>query len=738
MKTKTLVFLTGLFLFCKIVLGQVSQGGIPYSFFSNIKSTSTSKTSLSSDIPVVEMPLVKQSTIDELKEYNNREQDSYQFAIGFEVNIDVKKASVVDSIDCGLLYRLQIKSDKAYSINLIFKDYKIPPGAKLFVYSEDEEDLLGAFTSNNNKASRKFPIFPVKGDNIIVEYFEPYFTDFKGSVVIGRVSHDFLDVLNTSEIEDDFGSSGNCEVDINCAEGNNWQTEKRAVCRILYQGDSWCTGTLLNNTNQDGTPYFLTANHCIDTQDEADECVFIFNYESPSCGGGDGSTSQTISGATLRATGFDSDFTLLELSRTPLSTFRPYYAGWDRNDVQGAGGVCIHHPAGDVKKISTYNIVPPNSNCFTDRPNANFYRINWIATANGHGVTEGGSSGSAIFNSQRRVIGQLYGAAWCTNANCGNPAADISNYGKIFSSWNLGNNASARLRDWLDPNNNTFVLDGINGCSEGTAINLNIQNTITTGTNVTFSATNNIEASNTIQSGANVVYEAGNQITLLPGFNAELGSEFEARIRDLNCVVTCDPINLIAWTSIACTGSGLCFNITNATNYNVTIYSISGSLVHNGSGNISGNSVCVWNASGVATGIYIATVRFSSDCEEISNTYQVLVTSCTKSATLKSSTDTLNNIDSKQMLELEENRSQKLDLQIYPNPSEGIFTLKVTSNNYKPYTVEIYNNNGSVISKIEYANTIELNLNKTDLVSGIYYVKVTMGNNYIVKKLVIK
>ena len=241
----------------------------------------------------------------------------------------------------------------------IFSEYHVPPCAKLFMYNESYEHIIGAFTSNNNKDDKVLAVSPVAGEKIIIEYFEPYFSDFIGSLVISKVSHDFLDILNTKE--NGVKASGSCNVDANCPEGNNWQKEKRSVCRILINGSGLCTGSLINNTSNDGRAYFLTANHCISSQQIASASIFYFNYEKNSCNSGSGSLSQSISGATLRATRANSDFTLLELSKKPLSTYRPFFAGWDRNNTQNEGGVGIHHPSGDVKKISTYTMIPQST-----------------------------------------------------------------------------------------------------------------------------------------------------------------------------------------------------------------------------------------------------------------------------------------------------------------------------------------------------------------------------------------
>lgn len=64
-----------------------------------------------------------------------------------------------------------------------------------------------------------------------------------------------------------YGQSGPCQVNINCPEGQNWQDEKKRIAMILVSGYQICTGSLVNNTEMDFKPYFLTADHCIESLD---------------------------------------------------------------------------------------------------------------------------------------------------------------------------------------------------------------------------------------------------------------------------------------------------------------------------------------------------------------------------------------------------------------------------------------------------------------------------------------
>jgi hypothetical protein len=104
-----------------------------------------------------------------------------------------------------------------------------------------------------------------------------------------------------------------------------------------------------------------------------------------------------------------SDFALFDLTgkngynSNPVlrSDITVYFLGWDRTGSPGTGGVGIHHPYGDIKKISTYSKSPTNSTCM----NSNYWDISFDKTSNGFSVPENVSSGSPLINSDHKVIG---------------------------------------------------------------------------------------------------------------------------------------------------------------------------------------------------------------------------------------------------------------------------------------------------------------------------------------------
>ena len=100
------------------------------------------------------------------------------------------------------------------------------------------------------------------------------------------------------------------------------------------------------------------------------------------------------------------------------------------------------------------------------------WSVVWVATTNGHGVTEGGSSGSPIFNSTGLIIGTLTGglsACSAGEAGTGTGPDEYDIYGKFFKHWDAnGSTSDKQLKPWLDPaGSNPTTLSGRSYCVAG-------------------------------------------------------------------------------------------------------------------------------------------------------------------------------------------------------------------------------------------------------------------------------
>lgn len=263
--------------------------------------------------------------------------------------------------------------------------------------------------------------------------------------------------------------------DVACSVGNAWRDELRAVARITVGNVLFCSATLLNDTDQSLTPYLLTADHCgedvgTDTSgfDDLDavNTVAYWNFERGQCGPPDnGSLTQNQAGALLRARSLDIDFALLELQAAPMAAFNVHWAGWDASGRGASSGAGIHHPSGDEKKISIFSSSIRKQRPLSSLNTNDYWRVVWS-----DGVTEGGSSGSGLWNQDRRVVGSLSrGLSECrtvdNSANGSNPETDPDFYSAFDAAWNGNGSASGQLSAWLD-SANTGVLT-MNGRDAG-------------------------------------------------------------------------------------------------------------------------------------------------------------------------------------------------------------------------------------------------------------------------------
>lgn len=476
---------------------------------------------LSQEVQVVNLPDINVSTLLAEDEQNNRKDRPFRFAIESEMDVITMESGSWEILPNGdKVWRLSFKAKSALSLHFVLKNFELPTGARMFFYSKDYKYQLGAFTAKNNSDSKTLATTIIPSNEVVIEYFQPNDASFDGTFSITKIYQGYRDMTGILGLKDSsFGSSGTCNVDINCPDGDNWQVEKRAVVRI-FLGGGFCTGTIMNNTAEDATPYVLTANHCVDAGTDYSAIVFNFNYEVATCNSGvdpypNFNDIPAISGSTLRATtdvNTDLDFCLVEMSSIPPQDYAPYYAGWDKSGTTPTSTVGIHHPSGDAKKICIDNDPPSTSTFNTCDPNTHWLCQQWDV-----GVTEPGSSGSALFDQNHRVIGDLSGG----EAACGNEVNDL--YQKLFHSWEDYPGNDKQLKPWLDPaNTGQATLDGYNPYSGQGSITANFTASATsinaggsvnftdlstgTPTSWTWSFPGGTPSSSNIQNPTNIVY----------------------------------------------------------------------------------------------------------------------------------------------------------------------------------------------------------------------------------------
>ncbi|MFT6012655.1 MAG: hypothetical protein ACI860_000351, partial [Chitinophagales bacterium] len=153
-------------------------------------------------------------------------------AVILPTNLNLYNSGVWTELENGdRVWRLVIHAEEALATTLLYENFKLPKGAKLFVYNPDYSQIIGAFTSYNNHESGQFTTEIIQGSRTVIEYYEPASQAFKGGFTISGVADFYKDVIVETDVLG-FDDSENCEVNINCSEGNAWQDIKKGVARI--------------------------------------------------------------------------------------------------------------------------------------------------------------------------------------------------------------------------------------------------------------------------------------------------------------------------------------------------------------------------------------------------------------------------------------------------------------------------------------------------------------------------
>lgn len=502
--------------------GQINIGGKPYSFKNEIKAKKIVKNE-NSKIELTKLDFDKLKKEDA---YNDSLGKPFRYGKAIQVAYDWNNSGEWIELENGdRIWKLEIYCPSAKSINLTYDKFWLPEGGLLYLYDTDKKTIIGGFNQRNNRGTKENPSKYVTdlifSDEIALEYYEPKEVKGEGIIAMSNIIYGYADIFT---LEQDV-----CTVDINCSPtGDNWQDEKKSVaCFFALSGGynySSGTGSLMNNTRDDGTPYFLTANHIIAAANrdaisnpDASDFLFRWNYECPDCNYCSTPPHYSTVGATVVANNAASDFALLLLTESPYDLspqIQAYFNGWD-TQYQITGTVCIHHPLNQPKKISIdekhYTI-----------SGTNLWKVTWDPTANGKSNVYNGSSGSPLYTiSHSRVIGQLKSSSEILDCPS---QTQTALFGALSRSWGNSTLPQRRLSDWLDPfNSGASYLDGTYCTSNEYIRDVNFQSDLVFyGCSITMQ---NVIVSN----GADVTFNAANTTVINGEFEVELGSTVEIK-----------------------------------------------------------------------------------------------------------------------------------------------------------------------------------------------------------------
>lgn len=453
------------------VLGQ-EPAVLPSETYSSIRS--------SESVPVQQMAPVDSDALREDFRARDDRVGPYAYGTAPETHLTSDHHGVWESLPSGdWLWRLRLQSDEAVSLSVGFTRFQLPDGAEVYLHGPDNADIRGPYTAADATNGQHWTPL-VHGDQLTIELHVPEGQRPAVQLEIGRVVHGVRSISPTVD-RGPPSKSGACNVDVACDEADPWRKQARSVglYTFVQNGSTFaCSGALVNNTANDKTPYFLTAEHCVTSPEVASTMVFYWNYQNETCRTrgstengkvtDDSLTAQTSSGALLRVrqgnyhsesviTG-KSDLALVEIDDDLPEEYNLYLSGWSRAEDPTTEGVSIHHPSGHGKRIS----FDDDSTSITaygqvDGGTTHLRIGDWDL-----GTTEAGSSGAPLFNTDHHVVGVLSGG----RAGCKFGSAEDNDlpdwYGRVTPGFEEGDYKGHTLADWLDPlDTGTDTLGGI-------------------------------------------------------------------------------------------------------------------------------------------------------------------------------------------------------------------------------------------------------------------------------------
>ncbi len=321
-----------------------------------------------------------------------------------------------------VVWRMRVDASNAKGVRLHIENFDLPEGSAL-VIGTPAGDRLQRYTDRGPNLNNEFWSGVTFGPEVVIEYQGP--ADAPPPMFrITEVAHLYRDVMPERHEAQPRGATPtqtttSCPVRVNCAPEPVDQIARDSVGRMLFQrnGQSLvCTGCLLNDLDPNTfAGWFLSAQHCLSTQTQANTLNVLWFYEYANCSGTNANTGGSTVGSTLINESVNTDFTLLRLRDDP--TLGQGFSAWTTDLPSGGSSVkMIHHPGGNPKEFTSGNLTTAAPFCSGFPTSRFWYWDEWV------GETQGGSSGSPLFNENWEVVAQLFGVCSFTGTepNCKN------------------------------------------------------------------------------------------------------------------------------------------------------------------------------------------------------------------------------------------------------------------------------------------------------------------------------
>jgi len=370
----------------------------------------------------IRLPAPDPEAIEALKRAN-AQPGAKRLEVGFGHEVaTIAEEPRLQAVDGGRAARWLVTSEGARALRVAIAATLPGPGVEIrFSGSARPDVVYGPFDAEAlRRAGHWSPV--LEGDTATVEVLVRG-TAAEPALSVERVSHLFVSLAD-GKAEMAAKAALSCAVNFACRAALDPELAQtgRAVARMTFitssGGSALCSGTLLNSSGSGSpAPYFYSAAHCFTTQSSASTLTTHWFYEAASCAAtsvGPGYV-QVAGGSRLLYANPESDVLLVRLNNSPPASAT--YAGWDAARLSAGTAVTgIHHPQGDLKKVSLGAIAGFDRSVIVDGIAT---RVQWNGIATG--FTEQGSSGSGIFSGDAsagyRLRGGLQGGplATCTS-----------------------------------------------------------------------------------------------------------------------------------------------------------------------------------------------------------------------------------------------------------------------------------------------------------------------------------
>jgi len=687
-----------LFFISSSSFGQQGDGGTPQTFALNSDLTNIAELSLA--MPDI-IALKAEDAIVEAQKIG-----PWRFGHNNYVNLNMNNSGTWMNLqNGGKVWRLKLTCENALTVNLTLDNVVIPEGNELYVYNPQKDFILGKFTSYHLYEG-ELGTELVPGNTAIVEYYvAPENINSIAQLNINTVTHGYRTANEFQEKA--FGSSGNCNMNANCDDADPWDLQKRSTVMLVSGSNGFCTGALINNSQNDGKPYVLTANHCYSNPVN---WIFRFNWQAAlsdinqsdcSIDPGSSPSFTSLSGAVLRARRTASDFCLVEItggleSGTVPSSYGAFFAGWDNTNNIPTSTFCFHHPRGDIKKVSFDDAPAVSANGMGSSENNSQWEVEWDRNT----TTEPASSGSPLFDQNGRIIGQLWGGG----ASC----FDLSEpdfYGKVSYSWNpSGSNTTNQLKHWLDPDNDGLtVLDGYdpNASICSSTYNEAIIEEMCYGDN-----TSSIEISFLTGNSTGATYDIGSGPQSTGLFTNLSQGDYTVTIIDGDLCSTELDIEVTGPAQLSASEIIVEETIQDDGSINLTVTGGTPNYTFEWNGP-NGFTSDQEDISSLEPGNYSVTITDDNDCEI---TYNYTVGSVASISEISVTS-----------------------FEIYPNPNNGVFSVKL-ENSIGQSSVKITDLSGRIIyTTIELENEFKIQL--SNAATGNYFIQIENNGSAITKRI---